>query len=370
MTKATRFTLLFLFLAGLTAAETLLPPYAKRVNVSSTTALVNAISAATPGTVILLADGVYNIANVAPLRIRKDSVAIYGVSQDPAKVILKGGGFTGPNPDEELIKIEAKATTLAYFTLRDGRANGVKVQTGGNDNLLIHAVNFIDICERSIKAPDMPISRWGEVRYCLFDQVTAINAATPGIKDGGNYTAGIDAMKIEGWNIHDNTFRNIRGATGGARAGIFLWNGCKRVTVANNRFIGCDRGIALGNTLNTAVGMDSGAVRDNIILAGKDISLEICNSMGDTLERNQVIGPAAYFRAISLSNNAAHAFRGNTISGRVLLLSGQPLDTAGNVWITDAGITGAIPPPTIPKPLPPLPPVVIACTTWCAPKGL
>ncbi|MEO7426455.1 MAG: hypothetical protein ABI036_14800 [Fibrobacteria bacterium] len=306
------------------------------MNVSTVSALVSAIGSASKGTTIMLADGTYDISKVWPLRFRTDSVQLYGASQDPTKVILKGAGFKSSNTDEELIKIEAVGIKLAYFTLRDGRANGVKLQTGANHWLFIHNVYFIDICERSIKAPDMAISKNGAVEYCLFQQVTPITSDIPNLHMNGDYIAGMDMMKIEGWSIHDNVFKNIRGMNGGARAALFLWNGCKNTTIERNVFIGCDRSVAFGNPSSANLDMDGGVIRNNFIVAGKDISIEVCNSTGSLIASNTIYSTnPGYTRTVCFSNNRVNnLLKNNLVLGKLAVLSGYSPELAGNLSVS------------------------------------
>jgi hypothetical protein len=342
MPNLSAFFPVFLIPALLSASLTSVPvmqPSAKTVNVSTVSALVSAVGSAAKGTTIMLADGTYDLSNVWPLRIRTDSITLYGASLNPSRVIMKGAGFTSSNTNEELIKIEAKGIRLAYFTLRDGRANGVKIQTGANDGLFIHNVYFIDICERSIKGPDMPITKNGVVEYCLFQQITPITSAIPNLNMSGDYIAGMDLMKIDGWNIHDNVFKNIQGMNGGGRAAIFLWNGCKNTTIERNVFMGCDRSIAFGNPMSTNVDMDGGVIRNNFIVAGKDISIEICNSTGSLIANNTIYSTNLSFtRTISFYNDKTdNAFKDNLVMGKIGLNGGLLPDTAGNLLITVAG---------------------------------
>lgn len=315
----------------------ILQPTANQVTVSTVSQLVNAVAAAPKGRTIMLADGTYDLTNYWPLRLRTDSIGLYGASRDPSKVILRGAGFTSSNRDEELIKVEAVGINLAYFTLRDGRANGLKIQSSGSHNLLVHNVNFVDICERSIKAPDnFASSNNGIVRYCLFEQVTPITGSIPNIGDG-NYIAGMDMMKIEGWRIHDNVFKNIRGMTGGARAAVFLWNGCKNVTVDRNVFMGCDRSVSLGNPNDANTSMDGGVVKNNYIVAGVDISLEMCYAINSQITSNSVYSTSpAYYRTVHLFNNGAgNALNNNIIMGNQLLTGTAPA-SSGNYFTTTA----------------------------------
>jgi hypothetical protein len=323
---------------SLFAAVPPLSPSAAQVVVRNTSELVAALGNAKPGQTLMLADGTYDVSAVEPLRIRVDSVGLFGASRDPAKVVLKGQGFGGSNTDEEMIKIEATHSTLAYLTIRDVRSNGLKIQSGGNTGLLVHNVDFIDICERSIKGPDAPVSTGGIVRYCLFEQVTPITAAIPNLNFDGDYIAGMDMMKIDGWRIHDNTFKNIRGMHGGGRAGVFLWNGCKNVVVERNLFIGCDRGIAFGNPSGPVSEMEGGSIRNNFIVAGAGIAIEVCHSTASSIYHNTVYSANPSFtRTLSFFANASgNAVKNNLVMGHLSVESGTSPDTAGNLFVASA----------------------------------
>jgi hypothetical protein len=321
----------------------LLQPSGKRVKVMSVSNLVFAIGSVSKGTSIMLEDGVYDLSKAWPLRIRTDSLQLYGASRDPSKVILKGAGFASSDPDEELIKIEAVGVKLAYFTLRDGRGNGVKLQTGGNDGLFIHNVHFLDICERSIKGPEAPVSRDGVVQYCRFEQTAPITEAIPNLHMNGDYVAGMDMMRIEGWSIHHNVFKNIRGMHGEGRAAVFLWNGCKRATVERNVFIGCDRSISFGNPNSGNLDMEGGVIRNNFIVAGKDISIEVCNSAGSVVAFNTIYSANPGFgRTICFFNNREdNVVKNNLVLGKMAVLSGRKPDAAGNLFHSSAAGTAA-----------------------------
>jgi hypothetical protein len=320
------------------AAVPVLNPTTSQIAVRNTSELVAAVGSATAGQTIMLADGTYDLSSVEPLRIRIKGVGLYGASRDPAKVVLRGQGFTSGNTNEEMIKIEATHNTIAYLTLRDVRANGLKIQSGGNDSLLVHNVNFIDICERSIKGPDAPVSVGGIVRYCLFEQVTPITNVIPNLNAGGDYIAGMDMMKIEGWQIHDNVFKNIRGMTGGGRAGVFLWNGCKKIVVERNTFIGCDRAIAFGNPSGPVSDMESGIARNNFIVAGVGNAMEMCHNQLSAFVNNTVYATnPSYGRTLYLMDNSAgNVLKNNLVLGHLLVQSGTAPDTAGNLFTASA----------------------------------
>jgi hypothetical protein len=328
-----------LLLPALLTAIPALEPSGKQVAVNGTGELVAALGKAVKGQTLMLADGTYDLSAVEPLRLLVDSLGLYGASRDPAKVILKGQGFAAPNTNEEMIKIEAAHATLAYLTLRDVRANGLKIQTGGNDGLMVHGVNFIDICERSIKGPDAPVSKGGVVEWCLFEQKTPITDNIPGLKFGGDYIAGMDMMKIQGWRIRDNIFKNIRGRNGGGRAAIFLWNGCDNVVVERNLIMGCDRAISLGNPSGTGVEVSDAIIRNNFIVAGAGVSIEAEHTELALISQNTIysINPGYSRTLFFLDNGAGNDLKNNLVMGKLLVEAGNAPELLGNLFLPSTG---------------------------------
>ncbi len=308
-----------------------------QVRVGTAAELAAALVNAPRGRTILLADGTYNLTGYEPLRVRNDSITLYGESRDPSKVILKGQGFASANVDEEMITLEASRTTLAYLTIRDVRANGLKLQ-GSNHDLLVHNVRFLDICERSIKSTALGAARNGTVRYCLFEQITPLTSSIPNLRFNGDYIAGMDMMRIEGWKIHDNVFKNIRGMNGVGRAGVFLWRGCRGVTVERNVFLGCDRAVSFGNPAAGDPDMSGGILRNNFIVAGAGNAVEICNSDSTLVAHNTVFSAnPAYARTIFFYNGGAgNGLKNNLVLGKLFIVGSAP-DTAANLFLSAAG---------------------------------
>ncbi len=333
------FSLVFTLACAWAGAQTIpvLPAGGKQVRVKNTAELAAAIKGAVKGQTILLADGTYDVSAVEPLRIRADSMSLYGESRKPDKVILKGKGFKSANTDEEMITVEANRPTFAYLTIRDVRANGIKLQ-GANHDVLVHNVYFIDICERSIKSTDLATAKNGTVQYCLFQQVTPVTSAIPNLKYNGDYIAGMDMMSIDGWNIHDNAFKNIRGMNGLGRAGVFLWRGCKNVTVERNSFIGCDRSIAFGNSGGAASDMQGGIMRNNFIVAGAGNTLEICNASNSLIANNTIYSanPAYRQTVYFYKAGSGNVFKNNLILGKFFLQVGAVPDTSKNLFLGSA----------------------------------
>jgi hypothetical protein len=237
--------------------------------------------------VYILADGEHDAYGWCPFYINKPNITIRGASEDPTKVIVNGGGFTHQwTSNHEIFAIHETADnfTIANMTIRDVRTNAIKFQDTETNNTLIHNVVFYDIGERCIKGPSAATPRDVEIRYCWFEQISeATDVHTISGNDLGNYLAGMDIMSAQGLHIHDNAFVNIRGKTGGARGGIFLWGGSVSATVRNvvierNLFYGCDRSICMGNPSGVH-DVDSAIIRNNFIMSPRDnYAVELCNS--------------------------------------------------------------------------------------------
>jgi hypothetical protein len=81
-------------------------------------------------------------------------------------------------------------------------------------------------------------------------------------------------MYLKDWTFSDNVFRNYKGASGGARGAIFIWNQSRNITVERNLFIGCDRSIAFGNPSKPTgyepgtLHVYDGVIRNNFIVVG------------------------------------------------------------------------------------------------------
>jgi hypothetical protein len=319
-------------------APPLPPPKGKITRVSTVDELRQALPAAHEGETILLADGTYDLASRGWLRLSRDNLSLRSESGDPTKVILKGKGFKVHDGGEELIKVESKGVTIADLTIRDVGSNGLKLQSGANHDLLVHNVHFIDIGERCIKGPKEAVSRNGTVRYCLFEQVAPITRDIPNLQYGGDYIAGMDMMHIDGWRIHDNVFKNIRGLHTRGRGAIFFWVGSSNCIVERNTFIGCDRSISFGNPTGQQ-DMTHGIVRNNFIYAGTRQAIELCH-VDDVKIYNNSIYHMDDVREETITLMDAHNvdIRDNIIFSRAKGLSDEGYTAANNVWLTDPSI--------------------------------
>jgi hypothetical protein len=167
-----------------------------------------------------------------------------------------------------------------------------------------------------------------------------VNRNRPGAHDNGNYIAGMDVMGAEDWHIHDNTFVNIRGATGGGRAAVFLWRSGKNCVVENNVFINCDRAVAFGNSQDAdsrgeSYHMQGGLCANNFIVAGAGRTLEFCDAENCRAYHNsifnQAVDGAAFNSTVWIENSRNVALKNNLIMGNVKLYDRGSVDSSSNI---------------------------------------
>ena len=303
---------------------------------------------------ILLKDGEYDLSywiwgndgNGTEILLDKPGTTLMGESRDPRKVIIRGRGFNGGDYSEEMIKVAADKITLAYLTVKDVGANGVKIQKSLN-NLTIHNVIFEDVGERCIKAPrdnpDSPaISNGVSVRYCAFSQFTPLTADRPnGERATLDYIAGLDVMYGRNWEVRDNIFKNIRGANGEGRGGVFFWVNSRNILVDGNVFWKLDRGIALGNPSGSNLDshVDSALVRNNLVYNARYFAVEICSTAHARVYNNTIYSDLSKPMAFHFwRNQPGNTLRNNLVVGGLNKAGGGVFpDTGNNHWVPGNG---------------------------------
>jgi hypothetical protein len=276
----------------------------KTVRVTNSDQFVAAIKSAENDSTILLADGVYPVPSDTELKAH--GVTIRSESGIRENVIVDGGGEM-----KRLIRlIGACDTTIADMTWANCEHYGiVLLGDTGIQRTTIHNCKFHNIMTRSIKGthPARPLDSGteptyppsvvekvrpttGRIQHCLFvnDRVKQHDPW-----DDGNYISGIDMMSLKDWTVSDNVFTGIRGKDGRGRGAIFIWIGCEDVVAERNIIINCDRGICFGNPSSTIANMHSGIVRNNVIVGGANMAIEIVDTVRTAAYHNTVY--ATYF---------------------------------------------------------------------------
>ncbi len=324
-------------------APPLPPPTGTVVSVSNTSQLEYQIATATAGTTIMVNPGTYyTTKNLAP----NAGVTIRGATGNRDDVVLVGAGMNNADAQRHVFWLRYSDITIADLTIRDAFFHGIQIAAEYlTDRIHLYNLKILDCGERFIKGstnnnvaytPDDVV-----IEYCWLEQITPLANHSD-----LNYIGGIDAMWCNRWIVRDNVMKNIRGATGGGRGGIFLWNNCQNTTVERNLVIGCDRGIAIGNPSGPGVGiyhMTNGLVRNNFIVRGAGIAMELCYTNNLKVYNNTIYSSdASYFRTLHVSSSVTTGleFYSNILRGLAFWSGGAVENTHGT---TTGSIIGSTP---------------------------
>jgi hypothetical protein len=305
-------------------------PAARVVRVGDGDQFARAVRDAQPGDSIMLADGRYLIP--PGMVLTQDRVTIRSESADRERVIID----SAMRRDHMLTLKGCDDTTIADVTFANNELYGVRILgDSAVRRTRIHNVKFHNIYTRGVKGtgaarkddsgeavPYAPseIERVrptdGSIRHCLF-----INDEIKG--DAGyhepDYVSGIDMMHLKNWTIADNVFTGIRGKNGGGRGAIFIWIASENVISERNLIINCDRGISYGNPSSAMENMYHGIIRNNFIVGGANMAIEVNHSVATQVCNNSIFATNFdYARTV----NFARGFAGgrcfnNLVHGKV-----------------------------------------------------
>ena len=301
----------------------------------------------------------------------KQDLVVRSLSGCYEDLILHGHGFhkgayRGGLPHDELFIVSgAKTKNIVVYgvTVQESTANGFKLNGYGEENIIFDNCRTIDVCERAFKGSGPQIdSKFTRSRNITIINCRIENTQVPVESDHmpdfrGDYIGGIDVMNLSRLTIAGNTFKNIVGKNGGGRGAIFIWgqDGTEDVLIENNKFINCDRGIALGNPSGDPSGNTVGGFYINGAVIRNNF---ICNSNNDLIEINRVNNAKIYNntlwkakasgRGICDTGNATHlshniSIINNIICGAVTMLPrGNNIDIRYNLFSFDDP-TGVVP---------------------------
>jgi len=277
------------------------------IHVRNSQELQQALVKAGSGDTILLEDGTYKMESSLWIE-NKENLTIKGASEDPAKVILMGGGWDGSDPKDVVVIRGSGDIAIAYLTITEARSYGIKIEGVRNLknpwDINISHCRFIDIGTRAVKGTatqDRKHMERGSVRHCHFENT---RVPDPDWLFNGDYISAIDMMYLDNWTFADNVFKNIKGANGGGRGAIFVWNQSRNVLVERNLFLNCDRSIAFGNPseptnyVQGTLHNYDGIIRNNAIVGGADKGIELVWLDNVKVYNNTVYCPNPQRRAI------------------------------------------------------------------------
>ena len=301
-------------------------------SVSAVWQLQDALNGYAPGDEIVLATGTYQLTNNRGFT--RGRVTLRSATGNRDDVHLVGGGMNTNSGCTEGLSVACDDVTIRDLTLQDFYYHGIHVRAENDaDRYTITNVKILNCGERYIKgsAGSTYISE-----NCLIENVWM--EQEPGRvmanHNDNDYIGGIDIMATSNLVIRDCTAVGIKGATGGGRGGIFLWHSITNPTVERNVIRGCDRGIALGNPSDPGATwyVDGGIVRNNFIVRGAGIGLEICFTRNLDVFNNTMYGSSTYFRAVQVygANTTGLELKYNILRGAILA-NGVAYTSVGNL---------------------------------------
>jgi hypothetical protein len=303
-------------------------------NVSTFSTLRSAATTAAPGDEIVIAAGQYHVTN--SLYVTTPNLTFRGATGNRDDVVLYGNGMNVNSGVLEGFWAAASGIQLRDLTIRDFWYHGIHICGDPYaDNVIVSNVKTINCGERHVKGSSSSGISDNVLIEDLWMEQTEEYLPRPGHPvDENNYIGGIDAMHINNWTIRRLTAVNIRGATDGGRAAIFLWNGVSGLTIEDCRIFRCGHGISIGNPSGPnnshvapwhAVG---GLIRNNTIIRRSAWALELDNTKDFKVYNNTVYSDdATYWRTVQVYDDPAEGLttslllRNNIIRGGVNDLS-------------------------------------------------
>ncbi len=300
------------------------------------------LRAAVPGDQIVLAPGTYKLDTC--IHLNTPGITLRGATGNRDDVVLQGPGMNVEAHPMEGIAINTDDITISDLTVAGFWWNGIHIR-GENDadRTRIRNVKTLNCGERHIKG-----SRGGT--YTVDDVViedlymlqTEPRLSRPGHSvDPNDYIGGIDCMVVDSWLIRDVVAEGIRGASGGSRGAIFLWNGVHNTTIERVRIFDCGTGIAIGNpsgptNSSTPPWHAEGVlIRNCFLRRGTGIALELCNVKDVKVYNNTIYSDNAdYFRTLHVLD---YGGRNTNIDLRNNIIRGRTLDNSSGDW-SDAAV--------------------------------
>ncbi len=218
------------------------PPSGPTVLVASVGDLVGAVGAATPGTTILVADGVYDLAG-AFLRIETPNLTLRSESGNREAVILDGSYAT-----TEIVQITASNVTVADITLREAYDHPIHVMStssAGTNGTLIYNVHIVDPGQQAIKINPVDSSHFVDDGVVACSRIELTDGGRPHVRDNC-YTGGVDAHAAEGWVVRDNEIEGFWCDAGLSEHAVHFWRASRDTRVERNHLRNNARGVGFG----------------------------------------------------------------------------------------------------------------------------
>ncbi|MHC4717644.1 MAG: Calx-beta domain-containing protein, partial [Planctomycetota bacterium] len=307
-------------------------------NVSTIGQLENATRNVQPGDEIVIAAGTYNLD--AYLQINVHHILVRGATGNRDDVILNGPGMNVNAEPKEGLVIRGDSVTVMDLTVRSIYNNGIHLCGEYDlDDTWITNVKTLNVGERHIKGSHGSEISEGMVIENVYMLQTEARQSRPGHPvDPDNYIGGIDCMGTKEWLVRDNVAEGIVGATNGGRGAIFLWNGIETPVIERNQIFDCATGITIGNPSGPSNShldpwhSEGGVIRNNMIVRGSYIALELCNTKDTKVYNNTIYSAdAGYFRTLHIYDEPGE---GQTTNLDIVnnVVRGNVLDNSSGDW--------------------------------------
>ena len=220
------------------------PPSETIIKVTTVEQLRHAVSNATLGATILVAEGTYNLNGVS-LVFNTPNVTLRSASGDRTAVVLDGA-----YQSRAIVQINASHVTLADLTMRHAHKYAIHVMStarGDTLNTRIYNVHIIDPGEQAIKISTATPGHYSDNGEIACSRIELTDAGRPRIQNNC-YTGGIDAHKARGWLVRDNVIKGFWCPEGLAEHAVHFWDGSRDTVVERNVLKNNARGVGFGMT--------------------------------------------------------------------------------------------------------------------------
>jgi hypothetical protein len=257
-----------------------------------------------------------------------NNIQIRGATDDPADVVLRGGGMLDPAVPYGFHVFTARQVTIAYLSVGEVyfHAVGLDGAQGARD-IRLYRIRAFDTGQQLVKGSGAGADDV-RIEYSEFDYTVGAVAHPQGSPPGSCYTNAIDATGGDRWVIRDNRIARIR-CQDGTLAGpaILMWQGSADTLVERNTILDSSRGVALG--LVAPSDHTGGIVRNNAIrwnqAAAYAIDVPIyVTSPGARVLHNTVLARGRYPNAIEVRFAGATGVEvaGNLLDAAILPRNG------------------------------------------------
>ncbi len=312
--------------ASPSVAPSLGPPPAPSANViwvSTAAQLQNAVQNLQSNRTIVIQPGTYVISSQLTIGNGQQvsNVNIRGATDNYGDVVILGAGMDNNAVWFGFSLYNAQDVFIANVSVGAVYYSAVELHgESGAARLHLYHVRLFDSGEQLIKSN--PGASTGAdnciVEYCLMEYTNGPSTVDHG--PGVGYTNGISALRVNGWQIRNNLFRNFHTPDTAAyhwNPVVLMWGYSQNTVVEGNTFIDGDRAIALG-LIDQSGGFDhqGGVVRNNFVYQhpGLFSAARRAGSDGQIIAYDSP-GTEVYHNTILTNNNSLYSIEvrwGNT----------------------------------------------------------